>query len=433
MKRIMTREDVVSMVKEQDVEFIRLQFTDMFGQLKNIAVTSSQLERALDNRFSVDGRAIDGFPDLGDTDMYLYPDYNTLEVFPWRPQQGRVARLLCEVKYEDGTPFEGDSRHILTTALKNASEMGYSLMVGPKCEFFLFHTDENGMPTTITHEQAGYLDISPLDLGENARRDMVLNLEQMGFIIEASHHEQAPAQHEIDFRYDEALNTADNIMTFRLAVKTIAKRHGLHATFMPKPKYGVNGSGMHLKMALYRDGQNVFEDKDGADGLSETALYFIGGILKHVKGITALTNPIVNSYKRLLPGFSAPVEIGWGKNTTQKVIRIASVKGKDTRIELLSPDSAANPYLALAVCLEAGLEGIRQKLLPADCSGENCACELLPRTLDEALEALERDELVKKVLGEELFNRYLDAKRTEWNESIRQITEWELEKYLYRY
>ena len=365
--------------------------------------------------------------------MYLYPDYNTLEVFPWRPQQGRVARLLCEVKYEDGTPFEGDSRHILKTALKNASEMGYSLMVGPKCEFFLFHTDENGMPTTITHEQAGYLDISPLDLGENARRDMVLNLEQMGFIIEASHHEQAPAQHEIDFRYDEALNTADNIMTFRLAVKTIAKRHGLHATFMPKPKYGVNGSGMHLKMALYRDGQNVFEDKDGADGLSETALYFIGGILKHVKGITALTNPIVNSYKRLLPGFSAPVEIGWGKNTTQKVIRIASVKGKDTRIELLSPDSAANPYLALAVCLEAGLEGIRQKLLPADCSGENCACELLPRTLDEALDELERDELVKKVLGEELFNRYLDAKRTEWNESIRQITEWELEKYLYRY
>ena len=427
MTRIMTREDVVTMVKEQDVEFIRLQFTDMFGQLKNIAVTSSQLERALDNRFSVDGRAIDGFPDLGDTDMYLYPDYNTFEVFPWRPQQGRVARLLCDVRYENGKPFEGDSRYILKGALKNAAQMGYSLMVGPKCEFFLFHTDENGLPTTITHEQAGYLDISPLDLGENARRDMVLNLEQMGFIIEASHHEQAPAQHEIDFRYDEALTTADNIMTFRLAVKTIAKRHGLHATFMPKPKYGVNGSGMHLKMTLYKDGRNVFEDEKG-EGLSNTALYFIGGILKHAKGITALTNPIVNSYKRLLPGFGAPVEIDWGTNTTQTVLRVATVKGKDHRIELLSPDSAANPYLALAVCIEAGLEGIRQEIMPVQVEKD-----LLPRTLSEALDAMEKDELVKNVLGEELFRRYLDAKRTEWDESIRQITEWELERYLYKY
>lgn len=427
MKRIMTREDVVSMVKEQDVEFIRLQFTDMYGQLKNIAVTSSQLERALGNRFSVDGRAIEGFPDLGDTDMYLYPDYNTFEMFPWRPQQGKVARLLCDVRYEDGTPFEGDSRYILKSTLKKAAEMGYSLKVGPKCEFFLFHLDENGLPTTITHEQAGYLDMSPLDLGENARRDMVLNLEQMGFIIEASHHEQAPAQHEIDFKYDEALNTADNIMTFRLAVKTIAKRHGLHATFMPKPKYGVNGSGMHLKMTLYKDDRNVFEDENG-EGLSKTALYFIGGILKHMKGITALTNPIVNSYKRLLPGFGAPVEIGWGKNTTQKVIRVATVKGKDHRIELLSPDSAANPYLALALCIEAGLEGIQEEIMP-----EESEQALLPRTLNEALDAMEQDELVRRVLGENLFQRYLDVKRAEWNECIQQITEWELERYLYKY
>ena len=301
MRKHYSKEDIMELAGDEDVEFIRLQFTDMFGSLKNVAITASQLEKALDNKCMFDGSSIEGFVRIEESDMYLYPDLSTLEIFPWRPQQGKVARLICDVYRPNGEPFEGDPRYILKRAIKEAADMGYTFEVGPECEFFLFHTDENGMPTTLTHEKAGYFDLGPLDLGENARRDMVLNLEDMGFVVEASHHEVAPAQHEIDFQYDEALATADNIMTFKLAVKTIAKRHGLHATFMPKPKFGVNGSGMHINMSLSKDGKNIFNDSSDKLGLSKEAYYFIGGIIRHMKGMTAVTNPLVNSYKSTGP------------------------------------------------------------------------------------------------------------------------------------
>ena len=372
-----TREDVIRLVEEEDVEFIRLQFTDMFGNLKNIAITANQLEKALDNKCMFDGSAIDGFVGIEESDMYLYPDLSTLEIFPWRPQQGKVARMICDVHRPDGSPFYGDPRLVLKKAIKEAADLGYTFEVGPECEFFLFNTDENAMPTTETLEQAGYFDIGPLDGGENARRDIVMTLEDMGLIIEASHHEMAPAQHEIDFRYDEALATADNIMTFKLAVRTIAKRHGLHATFMPKPKSGVNGSGMHINMSLRKDGKNIFEDRNDPNGLSREAYYFIGGIMKHIKGMAAITNPLVNSYKRLVPGFAAPVYIAWSATNRSPLIRIPAEGGAGTRIELRSPDSAANPYLTLAVCLKAGLDGILNRIEPpksVDCKIGRAAC-----------------------------------------------------------
>ena len=281
-----TREDILRMVEEEDVGFIRLQFTDIFGTMKNIAITTSQLDKALNNEIMFDGSSIEGFARVEESDMYLYPNLNTFEIFPWRPQQGKVARLICDVYKPDGTPYESDPRYILKKVMAEAKEMGYEFNVGPELEFFLFHTDDDGLPTTLSHESAGYFDLGPLDLGENARRDMVLTLEDMGFEIESSHHEAAPAQHEIDFRYDEALTTADNIMTFKLVVKTIAKRHGLHATFMPKPKFGINGSGMHLNMSISRDGINVFQDAKDEYGLSKEAYCFIGGIMKHMKALT---------------------------------------------------------------------------------------------------------------------------------------------------
>ena len=317
-----TKEDILKKVKEDDVEFIRLQFTDIFGDLKNVAITSSQIEKALDNKIMFDGSSIEGFARIEESDMYLYPDYDTYETFPWRPQQGKVARLICDVYKPDGTPFEGDPRYVLKRALAEAKEMGYTMNVGPECEFFLFQTDENGMPTTNTYERASYFDLGPLDFGENARRDMVLTLEQMGFEIEASHHEVAPAQHEIDFKYGEALRTADNIETFKLVVKTIAKRHGLCATFMPKPKYGVCGSGMHMNMSLQKDGKNIFADENDKLGLSQEAYWFIAGIMEHMKEMTAITNPLVNSYKRLVPGYEAPIYIAWSAKNRSPLIRI---------------------------------------------------------------------------------------------------------------
>ena len=358
-----TKADILRMVKEDDVEFIRLQFTDIFGTLKNIAITSSQLEKALDNKCMFDGSSVEGFVRIEESDMYLYPDYDTYDTFPWRPQQGKVARLICDVYKPDGTPFEGDPRYVLKKALKEAADMGYMMNVGPECEFFLFQTDENGLPTTNTYERASYFDLGPLDFGENARRDMVLTLEQMGFEIEASHHEMSPAQHEIDFRYDEALKTADNIMTFKLAVKTIAKRHGMFASFMPKPKYGINGSGMHVNMSLAKDGKNIFADPEGEMGLSKEAFWFIGGIMKHMKGMTVITNPLVNSYKRLVPGYEAPIYVAWSATNRSPLIRIPVTRGAGTRVELRCPDPAANPYLVLAVCLEAGLDGIRNQMI----------------------------------------------------------------------
>ena len=438
-----SKQDIIRIVEEEDVEFIRLQFTDIFGALKNVAITSSQLEKALDNRVMFDGSSIEGFVRIEESDMYLYPDLDTFTIFPWRPQQGKVARIICDVYNADGTPFAGASRMVLKKQIDEAAKMGYSFNVGPECEFFLFHQDDNGQPTTITHEKAGYFDLGPVDLGENARRDMVLTLEDMGFEIEASHHEVAPAQHEIDFKYDEALTTADNIMTFKLAVRTIAKRHGLFASFMPKPKQGVSGSGMHINMSLSKDGKNIFDDPSGELGLSKEAYYFIGGIMKHIKGMTAITNPLVNSYKRLLPGYEAPIYIAWSATNRSPLIRIPSTRGEGTRVELRSPDPSANPYLALAVCLAAGLDGIRnQTMPPKGVQGnvfeltpedkERLAIDSIPADLHEAVEEFKKDELIQSVLGEHISRKFVEAKEAEWTQYRAQVTPWEIEEYLYK-
>lgn len=438
-----SKEDILRMVREDDVEFIRLQFTDLFGTVKNVAVTSSQLEKALKNQCMFDGSFIEGFVRIEESDMYLYPDLDTFEIFPWRPQQGKVARFICDVYRPDRTPFEGDPRYILKKTIERAAKLGYKFHVGQECEFFLFHTDDNGRPTTISHEQGGYFDVSPVDLGENARRDIVLTLEDMGFEIETSHHEAAPAQHEIDFKYDEALSAADNIMTFKLVVKTIARRHGLHATFMPKPKFGINGSGMHTNMSLSKDGRNIFNDPADKLGLSKEAYYFIGGIMKHIKGMTAITNPLVNSYKRLVPGFEAPVYIAWSATNRTPLIRIPVTRGEATRVELRCPDPSCNPYLSLAVCLAAGLDGIEHKIEPPVSVDRNIfkmtreeieasGIDTLPTNLLEAVEALEADSFLKQVLGEQVCANYIKAKRAEWQQYTSQVTAWELETYLYR-
>lgn len=438
-----TKEDIFRLVEEEDVEFVRLQFTDIFGTLKNVAITSSQLEKALNNECMFDGSSIEGFVRIEESDMYLHPDLETFCIFPWRPQQGKVARIICDVYCADGTPFQGDPRYILKQQIEKAAELGYTFNVGPECEFFLFHQDENGQPTTITHEKAGYFDLGPVDLGENARRDMVLTLEDMGFEIEASHHEVAPAQHEIDFKYDEAMATADNIMTFKLAVKTIAKRHGLFASFMPKPKYGVNGSGMHINMSLSKEGHNIFDDPDDALGLSQEARYFIGGLIRHMKGISVIMNPLVNSYKRLVPGYEAPCYIAWSATNRSPLIRIPASRGEGTRVELRNPDPSANPYLALAVCLAAGIDGIKNKIEPPEEVRENVYelseaekleknIESLPADLHAAVEELKKDIFVQEVLGRHITEKYVEAKEAEWMQYRTQVTDWEVEEYLYK-
>ena len=440
-----TKGDIFRMVEEEDVEFIRLQFTDIFGTLKNIAITSSQLEKALDNKCMFDGSSVEGFVRIEESDMYLYPDYDTFEIFPWRPQQGKVARLICDVHTPDGKPFEGDPRWILKKTIKEANEMGYRFDVGPECEFFLFHTDDNGLPTTLSHEKAGYFDLGPNDLGENIRRDMVLTLEDMGFEIEASHHEVAPAQHEIDFKYDEVLKTADNIQTFKMTVKTIAKRHGLYATFMPKPKFGISGSGMHINMSLAtEEGKNIFADENGKIGLSDDAYHFIAGIMKHARGMSAITNPLVNSYKRLVPGYEAPVYIAWSAKNRSPLIRIPASRGNGTRVELRNPDPTANPYLVLALCLAAGLDGIKNKIeVPesVDCNiyemtpGERRAAgiENMPADLKEAVDCLVADEFLCSVLGEHITTKYVEAKMKEWENYTTRVSQWEIDEYLYKY
>lgn len=438
-----TKQDIINLVAEEDVEFIRLQFTDIFGTLKNVAITKSQLEKALDNHCMFDGSSIEGFVRIEESDMYLYPDPDTFAIFPWRPQQGKVARIICDVCRPEGVPFEGDSRHILKKVIREAEEMGYTFDVGPECEFFLFHTDDQGQPTTITEERAGYFDLGPVDLGENARRDMVLTLEDMGYEVEASHHEDAPAQHEIDLSYDEALRTADGIQTFKLAVRTIAKRHGMFASFMPKPKSGINGSGMHINMSLSRDGKNIFYDEKDPKGLSEEAYWFIGGIMKHMRGMTAITNPLINSYKRLVPGYEAPIYIAWSEINRSPLIRIPASTGEHKRIELRCPDPAANPYLTLAVCLAAGLDGIRNKLEPpasVDANVFDLSVEeknergiaSLPATLAEALDELEKDAYIREVLGKHICDVIVTAGRRDWADYRTWVSEWEAQHYLYK-
>ena len=438
-----TREDILKMVEEEDVGFIRLQFTDIYGTIKNMAVTVSQLEKALDNRCVFDGSSVEGFAELGEADMYLYPDLNTFEIFPWRPQQGKVARMICDVHYPDGRPFELDPRYILKKVIKEAEEMGYTLKASPECEFFLFHTDEDGIPTTITHEQGSSFDVGPLDLGENARRDMVLTLEDMGFNVETSHHELAPAQHEIDFHYDDALSTADNIVTFRMVVKTIAKRHGLHATFMPKPKIETAGSGMHMNLSLWKDGKNIFRDDTDKNGMSQEGYQFMGGILEHIKAITCITNPTVNSYKRFVPGYEAPVYITWSGKSRSPLIRIPAMRGEHTRLELRSPDPSANPYLTLAVLLAAGLDGIKNSIKPigsidlnaqkmTDEQRASLHIDMLPQSLPEAVNELEQDSFIKDVLGRELSTKMIDSHKKAYHEYCMQVTDWEIANYLHK-
>lgn len=441
-----SKDDIIRLVKEEDVEVIRLQFTDIFGMLKNVSITVSQLAKALDNGCIFDGSAIEGFVRIEESDMYLHPDLDTFEVFPWRPQQGKTARLICDVYRPNGEPFAGDPRFVLKKVLKEAADMGYHFLVGPECEFFLFHTDEEGKPTTKTHEMAGYFDVGPVDMAENVRRDIVLNLEEMGFGIEASHHELSPAQHEIDFQYADGLTTADNIMTFKMAAKTIARRHGLHATFMPKPKAGVNGSGMHINMSLSdAAGANLFADESDSLGLSRIAYQFMAGILYHMKAVTVLTNPLVNSYKRLVPGYDAPVYIAWSASANRSsLIRIPSSRNGGTRIELRCPDSAVNPYLALAACLGAGLDGIKKKMIPPASVDANMftmspeemrmrKIEQLPETLGEALEKFEGNEFICRLLGMHIYTKYLEAKQAEWKKFRAEVTDWEVEEYLYKF
>ena len=430
-----TREEILQMVEEEDVEFIRLQFTDMFGAIKNIAVTARELPRALDNRCMINGEQVAGMDMEKGSDLYLSPILDTFAILPWRPQQGRVARMICDLYFPDGTPYKNSPRYILENVAGKAQEEGYTCYIDPECEFFLFHTDDNGNPTTVTHEQAGYLDISPLDLGENARRDMVLTLEDMGMEVESSHHEAAPAQHEIDFRYGEIRKIADCITTFKMAVRIVAKRHGLHATFMPKPKAEANGSGMHIQFSLIKNGENVFECADRPGELSEEAYYFIGGLLAHSKEMALITNPLVNSYKRLVPGYDAPTELTWTENNQNSLVRIPVTRGEGIRVELRSPDASANPYVVLAVCLAAGLDGIKNKITPTKSSNlaaQDQQAEHLPETLKEAIDYFESSSWVKEVLGEEFCRQYVAAKKNEWLRYTRQVTDWEIAEYLYR-
>lgn len=437
-----TKEDVLRIAKEKDVQFIRLQFTDIFGQLKNVAITQSQLEKALDNKCMFDGSSIEGYVRINESDMYLRPDYDSFVILPWKD---RVARLICDVYCADGkTPFLGDPRNVLKKVIKEAADMGYTFNVGPECEFFLFQLDEEGNPTTKTGDVAGYFDMGPSDQGEQCRRDICLALEEMGFEIEASHHEVAQGQHEIDFRFDEALKTADNVVTFKHVVKTYARRHGLHATFMPKPVYGINGSGMHTNMSLMKDGKNAFYDPDAELGLSETAMHFIAGVLKHVKAITAVANPLVNSYKRLVPGYEAPVYIAWSASNRSSLIRVPAARGMGTRIELRSPDPSCNPYLEMALCLAAGLDGIKQNLAAPAGTNKNIfamspkeleaeGIESLPGSLEEAMVEFQKDPFIKETLGEHVYEKYLEGKLREWRHYRNKVTGWEIDRYLNKY
>ena len=440
-KKQYTKEDIRRMVEEEDVKFIRLQFVDIMGTLKNVAITNEQLEKALNNEIVFDGSSITGYIRMEESDMYLKPDLNSFEIFPWRPHQGKVARLICDIYKVDNTPYEGDPRRVLRQVIQEAKDMGYVMNLGPEFEFFLFYTDESGDPTTTTHDNAGYFDLGPIDLGENVRRDMVLTLENMGFEIKASHHEVAPGQHEIDFDHSNALTAADNIVTFKLVVKVVAQKHGLHATFMPKPIFGINGSGMHCNLFLADEkGRNVFYDDQDENQLSMTAKYFIGGLLTHAKGMTAVTNPTVNSYKRLVAGYEAPTYIGWSKAADCPLIRIPNSLDKSPVIELRNPDPSCNPYLALAVILKAGLDGIKNKIQPPSILDQSQIESLpnekedsvLPSNLKEALNELQKDLVIKEALGD-IYESYKKAKTLEWEEYSAMVHDWEVKKYISKY
>ena len=422
-----TKKDIMKIIEEEDVEFIRLQFTDVWGNLKNIAVTPGQMKKVVDNMYSFESSAL--FNDVYEynEEIFLHPDLDTFVILPWRPQQAKVGKLTCDICYADGTLCDKSPRTILKNVIAKAAQKGYTVKVSPECEFFLFHTDENGNPTTMTHEKAGYLDVGPVDFGENARREMVLTLEEMGFEVESSHHEKAHAQHEIDLAQADSLSTADAVMTFKFAVRSIAKRFGLYATFMPKPRTDVAGSGMHLNFSVYKDGVNIFDDKNG--DISESAKNFIGGIMAHAEGMCAVTNPTVNSYKRIIAGFNAPGEINWSCKGEKSLIRHHR-NSDETKIELRFPDASANPYLAIAVCIAAGIDGIEKKIIPDE---ENeLVPKKLPSNLFDAVKRMQEDASLVSALGKEFTDIYAGLKNREYGDYMLQVSEWELETYLDR-
>ncbi len=437
-----SREDIQRLAQEENVKFIRLQFTDILGTIKNVEIPISQLEKALGNKMMFDGSSIEGFVRIEESDMLLYPDLDTWVVFPWTAEKGKVARLICDIYTPEGKPFEGDPRNNLRRVLKEMEELGFTnFNLGPEPEFFLFKLDEKGEPTLELNDQGGYFDLAPTDLGENCRRDIVLELEEMGFEIEASHHEVAPGQHEIDFKYADALTACDQIQTFKLVVKTIARKHGLHATFMPKPLFGVNGSGMHMNLSLFTGDQNAFYEPTGDLELSDNARHFIAGILNHAEAFTAVTNPTVNSYKRLVPGYEAPCYVAWSAMNRSPLVRIPASRGLSTRVEVRSVDPAANPYLAMAVLLKAGLNGIKNKLTPPapidrniyvmskDERIENGIIDL-PATLAHALEKLQADEVITSGLGEHILEHFIEAKEIEWDMFRTVVHQWERDQYM---
>ncbi|KSU85154.1 MULTISPECIES: type I glutamate--ammonia ligase [Fictibacillus] len=440
-----TREDIMQIAKDENVRFIRLQFTDLLGVIKNVEIPIGQLEKALDNKMMFDGSSIEGFVRIEESDMLLYPDLDTWVVFPWTSEKGKVARLICDIYNPDGTPFAGDPRGILKRVLNEMEDLGFTdFNIGPEPEFFLFKNDEKGEPTLELNDKGGYFDLAPTDLGENCRRDIVLELEDMGFEIEASHHEVAPGQHEIDFKYADAITTCDNIQTFKLVVKTIARKHGLHATFMAKPLFGVNGSGMHANMSLFKDGENSFYNASTETGLSETAMQFLAGILKHAQDFTAVTNPTVNSYKRLVPGYEAPCYVAWSMQNRSPLIRIPASRGLSTRVEVRSVDPTANPYLAMAVLLASGLDGIKNQLQTPEPIDRNIyvmdkdereaeGIKDLPATLKEALDRLKKSEVLIKALGEHAAEHFVEAKEIEWDMFRTQVHPWEREQYMSMY
>ncbi|AJK88870.1 MULTISPECIES: type I glutamate--ammonia ligase [Lysinibacillus] len=440
-----TKEDIKRLIEEKNVSFIRLQFTDILGTIKNVEIPVSQLDKALENKMMFDGSSIEGFVRIEESDMYLYPDLDTFVVFPWTSEKGKVARLICDVYTAKGEPFAGDPRNNLKRILKKMEDMGFSSFnLGPEPEFFLFKLDAKGEPTLEVNDHGGYFDLAPTDLGENCRRDIVLELEEMGFEIEASHHEVAPGQHEIDFKYADAVTACDNIQTFKLVVKTIARKHGLHATFMPKPLFGEAGSGMHFNVSLFKGKENAFYDESTELGLSNTAMQFMAGVLAHVQGFTAVTNPTVNSYKRLVPGYEAPCYVAWSAQNRSPLIRIPSARGLSTRVEVRSVDPSANPYLAMAVILEAGLEGIRQNLTPPAAINRNIyvmseeerqanGIENLPAALDDALTLLAKDQVAQAALGEHIYANFKEAKEIEFDMYRTTVHQWERDQYLKMY
>ena len=436
---------VLDSIESQNVDFLRLQFTDILGVVKNVSIPASQAEKAFTEGIYFDGSSIEGFVRIQESDMRLEPDPATFAILPWRRRDdGAAARLICDViETSSGEPFDGDPRGVLKRAIARAADMGYAVNAAPEPEFFLFEEDEDGAATTITHDAGGYFDLAPKDLASDVRRDIIYGLEAMGFEVEASHHEVAEGQHEIDFKYDDALTTADNVATFRSVVRAIASEHGLHATFMPKPIARINGSGMHTHISLFtEDGENAFHDEDDEFNLSEAARQFLAGVLEHAPAITAIANPTVNSYKRLVPGYEAPVYVAWSDRNRSALIRKPAARVPSaSRVELRSPDPSCNPYLAFAAIINAGLDGIERGLEAPDPVRENIydfddakreeyGIDTLPGSLGAAIDALEADDVIKDALGEHVTGKFVEAKRAEFAEYGLDVSQWELDHYL---